>query len=170
MKVSILALVLLLLLPVKAARAERVETSLFNRSGTTATAYWPSASVVNVYFVHNVFTTTERQILWEAIEAWTDEARKMDSAISFVNAGETGGLIDCAACLTITRQGFDINRLTERVSFNPLRQDKTGELISAWIGFERAATTPRALKSLMQQALRRAWQLRSPQHVGLHEQ
>lgn len=155
MKVFLLAVVLLVLLPGEGARAERGETSRSNRSGTTATAYWPPASVVNVYFVHDVFTDAERQTLWEAIEAWTETARKMDLEISFVDAGDTGGLIDCASCLTITRQGMDINRLSQRVSFNALRQDGTGRLISAWIGFERTAKSPLALKTLMYQALQR---------------
>jgi hypothetical protein len=155
MKASLFAVVLLLVLPVNGTRAEPVAARSLNFSGTSATAYWPSVSVVNVYFVHAVFTTGERQTLWEAIAAWTETARKTGSDIRFVDAGETGGLIDCAGCLTITRQGFDINRFRQRVSFNALRQDETGRLISAWIGFERAPASPRALRTLMHQALQR---------------
>jgi hypothetical protein len=155
MKASLFIVVLLLALLASGARAEQVATRPFTFSGASATAYWPSASLVNVYFVHNVFTSSERQTLWEAIAAWTDTARKTGSDIRFVDAGETGGLIDCAGCLTITRQGLDINRFRQRVSFNTLRQDEAGRLISAWIGFERAPASPQALGALMRQALGR---------------
>ena len=155
MKASLFAVVLLLVLPVNGARAEQVEACSLNSSETPATAYWPSASVVNVYFVHDVFTSGERQTLWAAIEGWMETARKTGSDIRFVDAGETGGLIDCAGCLTIARQGFDLNRFRQRVSFNALRRDEAGRLISAWIGFERAPASPQALRALMHQALER---------------
>lgn len=154
MNASLFVVVLLLAVAVNGVRAEQVPGSL-NFSEPSASAYWPSAAVVNVYFVHDVFTSGERQTLWEAIEAWTETARKTGSEIRFIDAGETGGLIDCAGCLTITRQGFDINRFRQRVSFNALRQDAAGRLISAWIGFERKPSNPQALKTLMQQALER---------------
>lgn len=153
MKASVLVLVLLLAVAVNGARAKQAGPSTLNFTDPAATAYWPSATAVNVYFVHDVFTSSERQTLWEAIEAWTETARKTGSEIRFTDAGETGGLIDCAGCLTITRQGFDINRFRQRVSFNALRQDAAGHLISAWIGFERKPSSPQALKILMQQAL-----------------
>jgi hypothetical protein len=153
MKASLFVVVLLLAVAVNGVRAEPVGPSSLSLSESAATAYWPSAAVVNVYFVHDAFTSEEKHTLWEAIEAWTAAARKAGSAIKFTDAGETGGLIDCADCLTITRQGFDINRFKQRVSFNALRQDAAGRLISAWIGFERKPASPQALKILMQQAL-----------------
>lgn len=153
MKSSLFVVVLLLALAVNGARAKQVEPAPLNFTEPAATAYWPSATVVNVYFVHDVFTAGERQTLWEAIAAWTETARRTGSEIRFTDAGETGGLIDCASCLTITRQGFDINRFRQRVSFNALRQDAAGRLISAWIGFDRKPSNPPALKILMQQAL-----------------
>jgi hypothetical protein len=155
MKASLFIVVLLLISLVNATRAEQVTACPLNFSATSATAYWPSVSLVNVYFVHDVFTSGERQTLWAAIAAWSETARKTGSDITFVDAGETGGLIDCAGCLTITRQGFDINRFRQRVSFNPLRQDQAGRLISAWIGFERAPASRQALSALMHQALGR---------------
>jgi hypothetical protein len=156
MKAS-LFLVISLSLFLNSARTEPVAACPLTFSETSATAYWPSASVVNVYFVHDVFTSGERQTLWEAMGAWTETVRKMGSEIRFVAAGETGGLIDCAGCLTITRQGLDINRFRQRVSFNALRQDEAGRLISAWIGFGRAPANPQALRTLMQQALERGF-------------
>jgi hypothetical protein len=153
MKASLFVVVLLLAVAVNGARAKQVGPGAFNFSEPAATAHWPSAAVVNVYFVHDVFTSGERQTLWEAIAAWTETARKTGTEIRFTDAGETGGLIDCAGCLTITRQGFDIHRFRQRVSFNALRQDAAGRLISAWIGFERKSSSPPALKILMQQAL-----------------
>lgn len=157
MKAALLLIVLLSTLPAGSARAEPAAACPLNVSETSTVASWPSASVINVYFVHDVFTLGERQTLWEAIETWTETARKMGSEIRFVDAGETGGLIDCAGCLTITRQGFDINRFRQRVSFNTLRQDATGRLISAWIGFERKPASPQALRALMNQALERGF-------------
>ncbi len=153
MKASLFIVTFLLSLSVNGAHAERVEACPSTLSGTSANAYWPSASLVNVYFVHDVFTSSERQTLWEAIGSWTETAKKTGSGITFVDAGETGGLIDCAGCLTITRQGLDKNRFRQRVSFNALRQDQAGRLISAWIGFERAPEKPQVLTTLMYQAL-----------------
>lgn len=153
MKASLFIVVILLMLPFNPTRAEKVGASPLNLSRTSASAYWPSASLVNVYFVHDVFTSSERQTLWDAIAAWAETARRTGSDVTFVDAGETGGLIDCAGCLTITRQGLDINRFRQRVSFNPLRQDQAGRLISAWIGFGRAPEKSPALTTLMYQAL-----------------
>ena len=150
-----LFIVLLLSVAVNGARAKQPEPDPLNFSKPSATSYWPAASIVNVYFVRDVFTSQERHVLWEAIESWTETARKTGSETMFIDAGETGGLIDCASCLTITRQGFDLNRSGPRVSFNALRHDPSGRLISAWIGFDRKPASPQALKMLMQQALNR---------------
>jgi hypothetical protein len=155
MKASILALVLLSFLPVNVVPAQEIAARRLNFTAASTTTYWSAASLVHVYFVHDMFTSGERQTLWESIEAWTEAARKIGSDIRFVDAGEAGGLIDCAGCLTITRQGFDLNRARQHVSFNAIRQDEMGRLISAWIAFERAPASPHSLRTLMHQALER---------------
>lgn len=119
--------------------------------------------MVSVYFVQNMFTADEKQMLWNALETWTQRAKKKGLQISFVLAGETGGLIDCVGCLTIARQGFATYGTRQRVSFNALRQDDKGRLISAWIGFERATATEIELRTLMLQALERGLALSSSQ-------
>jgi hypothetical protein len=136
-------------------RAEQMEVCPLNFEDMSAAALWPSESTVNVYFVHNLFTAGEKQTLWEAIEVWMKTSGKMGSEMRFVHAGETGGLIDCAGCLTITRQGFDLNRYRHQASFNVLRQDQMGRLVSAWIEFERAPAKPERLRTMMHQALER---------------
>ena len=155
MKASCLVVIFLLLLPAHGVNAVRIEGRNTNLRQSSPAAYWPEDSVVSVYFVQNVFTADERQMLWNAIETWTQRAKQSGLEISFVLAGETGGLIDCAGCLTIARQAVATHPTRQRVSFNALRQDETGRLISAWIAFERTTTSQKDLKLLMLQALER---------------
>lgn len=126
-------------------------------SETFAAPYWPSRSIVNVYFVHDVFTDAERQTLWVAIETWRQTVKRMGSEISFVAAGETAGLIDCSGCLTITRKGANTRKSKERVSFNALRQDAAGKVFSAWVSFEYESSKSQTLTPLMHQALDRGF-------------
>jgi hypothetical protein len=89
------------------------------------------------------------------MEGWTKNPRTRGIGISFIFAGETGGLIDCERCLTIARQGVSRAGQTERVTLNILRQDESGRLLSGWIAVERAAATPLALRNQLLQALER---------------
>jgi hypothetical protein len=131
MKVSLLLVILLLFPLADVICADRRAVNTFNLKPPSAGAYWPDDSVVNVYFVRDVFTADERQTLWEALEAWTQKSKQKGVRITFVLAGEVGGLIDCVRCLTIARQGFSADRSTQRVALNALRHDETGRLLSA---------------------------------------
>ena len=155
MKAFCLLLILLLLFLAYGVRAGTIGSRNVDVRPSSPVASWPEDGVVNVYFVQNMFTADEKQVLWNAVETWTQRARKKGLQISFVLAGETGGLIDCVGCLTIARQGFATREARQRASFNALRQDDKGKLISAWIGFERATATARELRTLMLQALER---------------
>jgi hypothetical protein len=152
MKAFCLIVILLLLVPAYGARAALTDR---NDNLRESAAYWPEDFVVHVYFVQNLFTAGEKQLLWNAMETWSQRAGKKGLAISFVLAGETGGLIDCVGCLTIARQDLAAGGTRQRVSFNALRQDQTGKLISAWIGFDRATASQLDLRTLMLQALER---------------
>ena len=151
MKASYLLVILLLLLPAQVS-AGRINNRNISPKQTPLVSYWQTNSVVNVYFVRNMFTSDERQVLWNAIEAWKQRANKSGLEINFVLAGETGGLIDCVGCLTIARQVLNVDVTKQHVSFNPLRQNHAGRLISAWIGVERVSTSPQSLKTLFYQA------------------
>lgn len=151
MKASLIFILLLSLTAV--ARPERTRNSAIDSNLLPAGANWPEDALVNVYFVREVFSASERQTLREAMESWT---KRGGTGISFVFAGETGGLIDCERCLTITRQGVSANGRVQRgprMILNPIRQDHDGRLISAWIAFERSAVNSAALRTLMLQAL-----------------
>jgi hypothetical protein len=158
MKPFCLLVVLLILAP--SGRAETIVGHSVNRSVSSPVASWPEDCVVRVYFVEHMFTAEEKKLLWGAIETWTQRAKQKSSPVRFVLAGETGGLIDCVGCLTIARQGLATHGTRQRVSFNALRQNNEGRLISAWIGFERAPTTDIELKNLLFQALERGLTLR----------
>jgi hypothetical protein len=155
MKASLIFILLLSLTAV--ARPERTRNSAFDFNLSPARANWPEHALVNVYFVRDMFSASERQTLREAMESWTKPG---GTGIGFVFAGETGGLIDCERCLTITRQGVSANGRVQggqRMIFNPIRQDQAGRLISAWIAFERSAVSSAALRTLMLQALARGF-------------
>jgi hypothetical protein len=156
MKASFL-LVILLLFPLSdVICADRRAVNKFNLKAPSAGAYWPDDSVVNAYFVRDMFTADERQTLWEAMEAWTQKSKQKGMRITFVLAGEAGGLIDCVRCLTIARQGFSADCSNQRVALNTLRYDEMGGLLSAWIGFERAGKSQTRLRTIMLQVLERA--------------
>ncbi|HEY8187491.1 MAG TPA: hypothetical protein VIF64_15575 [Pyrinomonadaceae bacterium] len=120
-------------------------------STATATAFWPQDSTVNVYFVRDLFTFEQQQVLRQTLESWTTS--QATSTVRFSYAGETGGLIDCLGCLTLTRQDLSANRRKRYVTFNRLRGNHTGQLISAWIGFETSITDSQKLKNLLVQVL-----------------
>lgn len=126
-----------------------------DRTKKPLSAYWPADSVVKVYFVRNLFLPQEKQAIWETIDAWQHDTRRQDAGITFVYEGETSGLIDCRACLTITRHKVYISNSQHRASFNRLRYDEGGRLFSAWIGIEVSVNSSRSLKDLILKALDR---------------
>jgi hypothetical protein len=161
MKATRLIIILLVLVPLYGLTAASSKDRKVNFK-PSAVLDWRTDRVVNVYFVRNMFTVNERQMVWNALETWTQMAKKKGRELSFVAAGETGGLIDCADCLTIARSGYTTERMSQRASFNALRQDETGRLISAWIGFQHTGDQI-DLNVLMLQALERGLSLPSLQ-------
>lgn len=125
-----------------------------SRNAPTASAYWPADSTVNVYFVRGLFTDEQTKTLCETLAAWTEEGKKRNSAVKFVCAGQTGGLIDCLGCLTVSRQEVSVSK-QKRASFNSLRHDEKGQVVSAWIAFDTAVTNTQALRDLMLEVLDR---------------
>jgi hypothetical protein len=152
MKISLL-LILLVLLPASAqvTSAQATSAQVTSAQITLPGTQWSQAAVVNVHFVRDVFTAAERQTLQEAMESWA-RTTKTGGEIRFVFAEETGGLIDCVRCLTIARQVVSRDRQRKSVSFNVLRQDAAGRLLSAWIAFE-SSTSQSSLSTLMVRAL-----------------
>jgi len=153
MKTSALVITLLFFIPFAAATADEKEACKPNRNVKITVPYWPPDSTVKVYFVTGKFTSEQKQILLEALETWTQERNKKGSGIKLVYSGETRGLIDCHGCLTLARQTVYSNERRRKFSFNSLRQNEMGELISAWVGFDSATSSPEAFKELISQAL-----------------
>lgn len=114
--------------------------------------FWPPGSTVKVHFVRGLFTSEQKQMLWRTLETWTQRT-EATSTIQFLYAGETGGLIDCLGCLTLTRQEGYTTDSRRQASFNRLRGNQSGQLISAWIGFDTAITDSQKLKRLLVQTL-----------------
>ena len=149
MKTSLLLLILLLS-SYAVANSERKAESSSDHSSMAAT-FWPQDATVKVYFVRGLFTSEQRETLWRTLEALKQET-ETTSTNRFLYAGETGGLIDCLGCLTLTRHDASANKKQE-ASFNLLRMDQTGQLSSAWIGFDRAITDSQKLSRLLSRVL-----------------
>ena len=149
---SLLLVGLLLLLPAGGIGSNR------SSAGTPLSVpCWPEDTVINVYFVRDLFSFVEKQSLQDAMTSWVRKPENRNAGISFLFAGETGGLIDCVNCLTIARRGLVTDRPKQRLSVNALRQDNAGQLVSAWIAFERAIATPAGLRSQMLEVLERGF-------------
>jgi hypothetical protein len=151
MKTSLFTLIILLLFVNVTALPENIETGAGKRT-TAASVFWAQESTVNVYFVRGLFTSEQHQMLLSTLETWTQRS-EVTSTINFLYAGEAGGLVDCLSCLTLTRQEVRTNGPKRQASFNRLRYDQTGQLISAWIGFDRAITDSQKLRGLLLQTL-----------------
>lgn len=107
---------------------------------------------MKVFFVRGLFTSEQKQMLLSTLQTWTQKA-EATSTINFFYAGEAGGLVDCLNCLTLTRQEVRTNGPKRQASFNRLRYDQRGQLISAWIGFDSAITDSQKLRGLLIQTL-----------------
>lgn len=149
MKTFLLTVLILINVSV-ALGQEKTETCVTNHNAPPVSAYyWPPDSEVKVYFTRGMFSESQRQTLVAAIKTWSEVANKAGTGIKFTYVGETNGLLSCRGCLTVTRREvykFDKNHYA---FFNPLRQDHEGLLISAWIDFDYATTSPEALQGFM---------------------
>lgn len=155
MRISLSLIFLLLFTTIATSANTEGRTNRARSTSTTVSAYWPADSVVKVYFVRDLFSPQEKQIIWETIERWQCDSGSKGANMAFVFQGETSGLIDCLACLTITRQTVYTSNSKQRSSFNRLRYDERGRLFSAWIGIDRAVNQSHLLKHLTVKALDR---------------
>lgn len=150
MKASLLTLVFILTIPlaVNAQRADQVCTP--NRNAPpTSTYYWPPDTTVKVYFTRNLFTPEQRVSLFEAMTVWTEAAQRVGADVRYVDAGDSDKLINCKGCLTITRSEVYKRDRKHYAFFYPLSQGRDGLLISAWIDFDVATISPKALQGFM---------------------
>lgn len=121
-----------------------------NRNAPPANSYyWPPDTSVKVYFMRGMFTPEQREMLFAAMNTWSDAAKDAGAGVTFSYAGETDKLSQCNACLTVTRGDVHKHDNKHYAFFNPLKQDRDGLLVSAWIDFDFATTKPHALLGFM---------------------
>ena len=121
-----------------------------NRNAPPANSYyWPPDTNVKVYFMRNMFTPEQRETLTAAMNTWSKVAAEAGANVTFSYAGETEKLTQCEACLTVTRREVHKQDRRHYAFFNPLKQDREGLLVSAWIDFDFATTNPNALLGFM---------------------
>ena len=111
--------------------------------------YWPPDTEVKVYFSGGMFTEEQRGTLLTAMVNWTASASEAGAGVKFTFAGEASGIVDCNGCLTVKRRDVHKQDRKHYAFFTPLRQDGDGLLISAWIDFDFATTSPQALQGFM---------------------
>ena len=121
-----------------------------NRNAPPANSYyWPPDTNVKVYFMRGMFTPEQRETLLAAMSTWSDAAKDAGAGVTFSYAGDTDQLSPCNACLTVTRRDVHKHDSKHYAFFNPLKQDREGLLVSAWIDFDFATTRPQALLGFM---------------------
>ncbi len=149
MKLLLLSLVATLLIPV-AANLTQAQTCTANRNSPPASNwYWAPDAQVKVHFVRGMFTTEQQETLLSAMAFWTQAAQKVGAGVKFVYAGETGGVINCENCLTVTRRDIQQQDRKHYAFFYPLQQRHDGQLVSAWIDLDFATKSANALKGFM---------------------
>jgi hypothetical protein len=146
-----ITLTILILLSVAAVSAQEVaETCITNRNAPPVSAYyWPPDTNVKVYLTRGMFTAEQRAMLFAAMTTWSEISSQTGAGITFSYAGETDQLIQGNGCLTVTRREVYKNDRKHYAFFNPMKQDEDGLLVSAWIDFDFATTSPRALQGFM---------------------
>jgi hypothetical protein len=150
MKALLLLLCFLMITSVAANGQSGGQVCTTNRnSPPTSAYYWPPDSTVKVYFTRNFFTPEQRLRLFQAMTDWTEAAGRVGANVSFVDAGDSEGLVNCQGCLTVTRSEVYKRDGKHYAFFYPLSRDRSGLLISAWIDFDVATTSPKALQGYM---------------------
>jgi hypothetical protein len=144
-------LIFVLLVTACSANAQNnVEACVTNHNAPPANSYyWPPDTNVKVYFARAMFTDEQRATLVTAMQNWTKAALELGAGVKFSYEGEADGLVSCAGCLTVTRRDVYKSDHKHYAFFNPLKQDSDGLLISAWIDFDFATTSPQALQGFM---------------------
>ncbi|HVQ40113.1 MAG TPA: hypothetical protein VMS31_21415 [Pyrinomonadaceae bacterium] len=149
MKTLLLLLFILIISgTINAQEAGRVCTT--NRNAPPISAYyWPPDTTVKVHFIRNMFTLEQRGRLFDAMTIWTATAERAGAHVRFVDAGDGDSLINCQGCLTVSRSDVHQRDRKHYAFFYPLSRDRDGLLISAWIDFDLATTSPKALQGYM---------------------
>lgn len=146
---KVLTLTILILVVTTQVVAQK-ETCVTDRNAPPVNAYyWPPDTPVNVYFVRDMFTADQRTRLLAAMKSWSEGAANAGAGISFSYAGESDGLLRCESCLTVTRKEVHKKDRKHYAFFNPMKQNQDGLLVSAWIDFDFATTSPQALQGFM---------------------
>lgn len=146
---KVITLTTLILIATTGAFAQK-ETCVTNRNAPPVNAYyWPPDTTVQVYFARGMFTAEQRTTLLAAMKTWSEGSVNAGAGISFSYAGESDGLSRCESCLTVTRKEVHKKDRKHYAFFNPLKQDHDGLLVSAWIDFDFATTSPQALQGYM---------------------
>lgn len=149
MKAS-LRILLILLTHVSINAQQPGPVCVTNRNAPPISAYyWPPDTTVKVYFTRNLFTSEQREKLFEAMMVWTKAAKQVGADVRFVDAGDSDGLISCQGCLTVSRSEVYKRDRKHYAFFHPLTRSRDGLLISAWIDFDVATTSPKALQGFM---------------------
>jgi len=144
-----LTLTILILIATTETFAQK-EACITNRNAPPVNAYyWPPDTTVQVYFVRGMFTTDQQRTLLAAMKTWSNGSANAGAGVSFQHAGESDGLSRCQPCLTVTRRMVHKNDRKHYAFFNPLKRDRDGLLVTAWIDFDFATTNPRALQGFM---------------------
>ena len=145
------AIFISLLLITSAANAVAQKTAcITNHNAPPANSYyWPPDTNVKVYFMRGMFTPEQRETLTAAMNNWSAVAAEAGAGVTFSYAGETEKLSQCQACLTVTRREVHKEDRKHYAFFNPLKQTRDGLLVSAWIDFDFATTSPQALLGFM---------------------
>jgi hypothetical protein len=146
----IFAGILLLVALTKVNAQEASPDCVTNRNAPPANSYyWPPDTNVKVYFMHGMFTPDQQEVLFTAMKTWSEAGENTGAGVTFSYSGETDALSQCNACLTVTRREVHKQDRKHYAFFNPLKQDRDGLLISAWIDFDFATTKPQALLGYM---------------------
>jgi hypothetical protein len=143
MKALLIALILILA-PIAVVSA--------HTAAVLPSSFWEPNSEIKVYFVRGLFTPAQKQVLWSALDEWRLKTGA-GNGIKFTDAGETDGLIDCVSCLTLTRHSIYSSAASQKIPFNLLRSQKSGRIISAWIGLNNAVRDRAKLRGSLVQAL-----------------
>ena len=115
--------------------------------------YWPPDTEVKVYFIRDMFSPEQQATLFAAMRTWEAASRDTRAGVKFRFVDYTVSLASCDGCLTITRREVHKFDRKHYAFFNPLKTDDAGLLISAWIDFDFATTSPQALQGFMSHEL-----------------
>jgi hypothetical protein len=111
--------------------------------------HWPADAEVKVYFVRGMFTSEERASALEAMKAWSNASEELTSGVTFADAGESAGRMNCRSCLTIERRDVYQQDKHHYAFFYPMSEEDGRLLVSAWIDLDFGITNSKALQGFV---------------------